>query len=261
MFVMVEKNYQFLSEALSQLGFGDNLNDALRTKMKLGMPEFDLKASDEYGKDKVIYALKFGKKEDGEFYFLNAYHAKLTKENGEVLEQNFPLFQQRGFTADETYNMLSGRAVYNSFRKDGEVISRWSRLDFNSQNDKGNFPIKSYYDNKSNFNLVKELSKLPLMANTQEDKETLIRNLQKGNLEPVVVKQQGNRERMFIEATPQHQRITAYNDKMEKVNLVHNRMQVVQDEKLDGKLPETTKKLMEKANTPSHDEQPKKKVS
>src|SRR5450631_2618090 len=175
MFVMVEKNYQFLSEALSQLGFADTLNDALGTKMKLGMPEFELKAKDSYGKDEVIYALKFGKKEDGEFYFLNAYHAKLTKENGEVLAQNFPLFQQRGFTADETYNMLSGRSVYNSFRKDGQEISRWSRLDFNSQNDKGNFPIKSYYDNKSNFNLVKELSKLPLMANTQEDKETLIR--------------------------------------------------------------------------------------
>jgi len=247
MFVMVEKNYQFLSEALSQLGFGDNLNDALRTKMTLGMPE---------------YALKFGKKEDGDFYFLNAYHAKLTKENGEVLSQNFPLFQQRGYSAEETYNLLSGRAVYNSFRKEGETISRWSRLDFSTQNDKGNFPIKSYYDNKSNFNLVKELSKLPLISNTQEEKEALIRGLQKGNLEPVVVKQQGNRERMFIEATPQHQKVTVYNASMEKVNLVNNKMQVVQDEKLDGKLPEMTKKVMEKVNNPSlQEEHPKKKVS
>ena len=135
-------------------------------------------------------------------------------------------------------------------------------MDFTTQNDKGNFPIKSYYDSKNNFNLVKELSKLPLMANAQEDKEELIRNLQRGNLEPVTVRQQGNRDRVYIEATPQHQRITAYNDKMERVNLGPNKMQVVQEEKQEGKVTEVTKQLMDKANSTSmQDEKPKKKVS
>jgi hypothetical protein len=259
---MVEKNYQFLSETLSQLGFGDALNDALRTKMKLGMPEFDLKAKDTYDKNQVVYALKFAKKEDGDFYFLNAYNANLTKENGETVTQSFPLYKQRGYSAEEAYNLLSGRAVYKTFTKEGERIGRWSRLDFTNQNEKGNFPIRSYYDNNSNFNLIKELSKLPVITATQEDKEALIRGLQKGNLEPVIIKQQGQRERMYIEATPQQQKITLYNGNMEKVNLSNNRMQVVQDEKIDGKLPEMTKKVMEKANAPSmqDDQQPKKKV-
>jgi hypothetical protein len=258
---MVEKNYQFLSETLSQLGFGDALNDALKTKMKLGMPEFELKAKDTYNKDQMLYTLKFGKKEDGDFYFLNAYNAKLTKEKGETITQNFPLYKQRGYSAEEAYNMLSGRAVYKTFSKDGERIGRWSRLDFTTQNEKGNFSIKSYYDNNSNFNLVKELGKLPLLlATPQEDKESLIRGLQKGNLEPVIVKQQGQRERMYIEATPQLQKVTMYNSDMEKVNLSNNKMQIVQEEKIDGKLPETTKKIMEKVNTPAESVEPQKKV-
>jgi len=259
---MVEKNYQFLSETLSQLGFGDTLNDALKTKMKLGMPEFDLKAKDTYGKDEIVYALKFGKKEDGDFYFLNAYNAKLTKENGETVTQNFPLYKQRGYSAEEAYNLLSGRAVYKTFTKEGTKIGRWSRLDFDSQNEKGNFMIRSYYDNNSNFNLIKELSSLPLITATQEDKEALIKNLQKGNREPVLIKSQNGRERMYIEATPQHQRMTLYNSEMKKLSLSNNRMQVVQDEKLDGKLSETTKKVMEKVNNQSmqEDQQTKKKI-
>jgi hypothetical protein len=121
---MVEKNYQFLSETLSQLGFGDTLNDALKTKMKLGMPEFDLKAKDTYNKDQMLYTLKFARKEDGDFYFLNTYNAKLTKENGETLSQNFPLYKQRGYSTEEAYNMLSGRAVYKTFSKEGERIGQ-----------------------------------------------------------------------------------------------------------------------------------------
>ena len=258
---MVEKNYQFLSETLSQLGFGDTLNDALRTKMKLGMPEFELKAKDTYDKDQMLYSLKFAKKEDGDFYFLNAFNAKLTKENGETVSQNFPLYKQRGYSAEESYNLLSGRAVYKTFTKEGERVGRWSRLDFTSQNEKGNFTLKSYYDNTSNFNLVKELSKLPLMATAQEEKEALIRGLQKGNREPVIVKQQGQRERMYVEATPQQQKVTLYNNSLEKVNLSNNKMQVVQDEKQEGKLPEMTKKLMEKANEPAPEKGQQKKIS
>jgi hypothetical protein len=101
---------------------------------------------------------------------------------------------------------------------------------------------------------------LPLLATPQEEKEALIRSLQKGNLEPVMVKQQGQRERMYIEATPQMQKVTMYNSNMEKVNLAGTKMQVVQDEKLDGKLPEMTKKVMEKVNGPGQEKNQQKRM-
>src|ERR1700738_2132230 len=114
---MHEENYNFLVRALGKLGFEDSLNDALRTKMQLNFPSFELKAKVEHGKDDMIHELKFDKKKETGYYFLNEQNVTLIKENKEEVKQKFPFFNQTGFSNDETYNLMSGRSVRNKIKK------------------------------------------------------------------------------------------------------------------------------------------------
>src|SRR5450756_1319669 len=108
---MNEDNYQFLVRALGKLGFEDSLNNALRTKMQLNFPSFELKAKVNHGTEHMIHELKFESKKAGGLYFLNSQNVTLVKENQEELSQKFPFFNQKGFSNDETYNLMNGRAV------------------------------------------------------------------------------------------------------------------------------------------------------
>jgi hypothetical protein len=276
---MEMKNFNyFIEDVLPQLGFNGIFNDALKTQMQLGMKEFELKAIAKKGETEMLYALKFEKKE-GDYYFLNAIKAARTDKGMDPVEQTFALFKQRGYNADEMKNMLrEGGSVYRTFRKEGETVGRWTKLDLGKSNEDGNHPMRSYYDNTTGFNLAREISTLPVIHASQEEKELLIKALQSGERVPVSMKQNGQKERMFIEATPYLGRLTVYNNKMEKVAFLNNTMEVVKDQKNDlainasipkingaqsvEKLPDTTKELMQKIqSSPSEGQQAKRKVS
>jgi exopolysaccharide biosynthesis protein len=81
-----------------------------------------------------------------------------------------------------------------------------------------------------------------------------------GNRETVVIKHEGQRERVFLEASPGTNSINVYNGKNERISLSNSKIQVIQEEK--GKeLPDQTKKVMEKANDLNQDQKQKKKIS
>jgi hypothetical protein len=273
------RNYQYLTEdVLPQLGFSGTFDAALKTKMELGMKDFELKAKSVENETEMSYALTF-RKGEGEYYFLNQVKATRVDKGMEPVEQTFSLFKQRGYGATEMKNMLrEGASVYKTFRKDGQTVGRWTRLDLTKTGENGNHPVKSYYDNTTGFNLVRELSKLPIINASQEEKELLIKSLQSGDRASVSMKQNGQRERMYIEATPYLGRLALYNAKMEKISLTNTNLQVVQDEKMEQavagpntklvaaqateKLPETTKQLMQKLDGPAQEgQQIKRKVS
>lgn len=273
------RNYQYLTEdVLPQLGLAGVFDAALKTKMELGLKEFDLKAKAKENDTEMIYAPKFAKSE-GDYYFLNLVKATRVDKEMEPFEQTFFLYKQRGYSAQEMKNMMrDGGAVYKTFRKDGQTVGRWSMLDRNKTLESGNHPVKSYYDNTTGFNLVRELSKLPIVYTSQEEKELLLKSLQSGDRAAVSLKQNGQRERIYIEAAPNLGRFIQYNAKMEKVNLTNTNLQVVQDDKTEQmvvggspklstaqsaeKLPETTKQLMQKLDGPAQEgQQVKRKVS
>lgn len=257
---MVEQNYQYLIEALAKLGFSDVLNDELQRRMNIGTKQFEIKAQTSTNSEKVLYALKFEKKDD-DLYFLNTVKGSLTKENQQPVTHDFFLYKQKGYNVQEMKNMLEGRAVYKMFRREGQDVGRWTRIDFNVKDERGNNQVRSYYDNQTNFNLVAELSKLPVVNMSQEEKEGLIRSLRNGELANVTVRQNGNRERMYIEATPHMGALVLYNTNMEKVSLNNNRIQVLKEEKAEQKLPDTTKRIIEaQENEQTKQQQPKRRV-
>lgn len=258
---MNEDNYQFLVRALGKLGFEDSLNDALRTKMKLNFPSFELKAKVGHGNENMIHELKFDQKKTGGLYFLNSQNVTLVKENQEEVKQRFPFFNQKGFSNEETYNLMKGRSVRNKVNIEGKEITRWTRIDFAAEKNKNeNFVFRNAREEDSNFSLAKELGKLPIQNLSQEDKESLLKGLQMGNRETVIIRHDGQRERVFLEASPGTNSINVFNSQNERISFSNSKIQVIQEEK--GKeLPDLTKKMIEKVNDPNLGKEPKKKIS
>lgn len=266
---MNQKNYQYLAEGTNLLGFGDKLNGALKTKMELNFETFELKANGMFEKDRMDYALTFEKgkgREDGgeQFYFLNKIKATITKEDGQSQAHEFRLYNQRGFNTKEMFNLMDGRPVYKTFKKrDGEITGQWTRLDFASRDENGNAMERKYYDNQINFSLAKEVSKLNLLFANREEKEQMLKDLQSGDLVEVSIKKDGRMEKAYVGVPLQLGGVRMYNADMKEIrrtdsnniNLVAEDQSVktgIPKEKTaeqgqSEKLPDSTKKLIEKA--------------
>ncbi|TXJ28989.1 MAG: hypothetical protein E6Q24_04745 [Chitinophagaceae bacterium] len=278
---MNQKNYQYLSDSMEKMGFGNVLNNALKTKLELGFDEFELKAKTRFGTDVVQYDLKFqkGKSPDVEehYLFLNRVKTTLTKQNGKTMTQEFPLFKQNDYTKEQMYNMLENRPIYKIFRKDGEKIGRWVKLDFNNKDENGNASIRPYYDNVTNFSLEREIGKLNLYFANRQEKEDMIRDLQNGELVAVSIRTKGKNEDAYVSVAPQIGGLILFNSEMKEVKRTDcSNVELVPDDSLkissptpkntetkEQQLPEATKQLMEKANTPGIKEgqQAKRKIS
>jgi len=256
---MFEENYSFLARSLGKLGFEDTLDGALRKKMEEGQPSFELKAKINHGKEDMIHELQFEKKKDSGYYFLQSQNVTLVKENKEEMKQRFPFFNQTGFNNDETYNLMKGRAVRNSIRKEGQEITRWTYLDLKApRNEKGNIVFRNPREADLNFNLAKAVNNLPLQSLNEKEKEDLLKGLQQGNIMDVAIRLNGRPEKVHVQADPVYNRVLVFNSQMEKINLSNNKIQVLEEEKKE--LPDTTKKLMEKIEGPKPEKELKRKI-
>ena len=109
---MNEQNFLYLKDNIKYLGFGENLDEALKSKLNQGAAEFFLTHKTEINRKSFEAALHFRKSDNSEMYFLNSYSASLQRTNGEKLEQTFYLNKGKGVTAKEAYNLLECRAVF-----------------------------------------------------------------------------------------------------------------------------------------------------
>ena len=266
---MNQQNYEFLTDTLERHGLGHTVvYQALQTKMKLGQSEFEIPGIKmTFGNDKLICNPKFGQgdaKVNGEaFYYLNKIKATLVKETGEALTAEFSLYKQRGFNVNEMRNLLDGRPVYR--RPKGED-GRWAKVDFAVSDDNGNLRVRNYYDNTTNFSLAKELGKMPIKWANAQEKEDDIRSLQNGERISAVIRQDGKTEQVVIGVSPQLGGLTLYNSKMEVIKHTNSNaiemdpeMELGSGQKQSGKLPDTTKQLMEQINNPNAKQEQVKK--
>jgi hypothetical protein len=241
---MDQENYQFLTDnVFRNLGFREEaIHNALRAKMETGQEQISFAVKNQ---NKSEFEFKLDLKDDGRYY-LNVVRASIPKEDGQTISQDFRLFFQRGYNEIEMENMLKGRAVHTTVKKDGDLISFWTKLDLSKTNSSGNHPERREYDNKSSFNLAKELSRLFPGANlTQEDKESMIRNLKQGNQVSSRILIKGVREQVLIEADPHDGKMKVFNSKGEPMLVKEEkaRMEVVEDKKQKA-LPDVTKEMM-----------------
>jgi hypothetical protein len=216
---MNQENFDYLKDKLFYLGFGDKLNADLEKNITRGQEKFKLHMVGEFSKgekkESVEYAVDFTKSKQNDMYFLNSYRATLAATENEK-SQTFYINKGKGVTAKEAYNLLDGRAVHKDLvNKEGNPYSAWLQLT-GKPDENGNHKIQQFHT-AWGYDLDKSLAKHPIKELTDPaQKESLIKSLEKGNLQSVAFHREGRDEKMFIEANPKEKIINVYNDKMQK---------------------------------------------
>ena len=208
---MNEENFEFLSNNLKYLGFGEDLNDALKEELQKQGSEFQLSYSTVFGKDEVEAILHFRKSHINEMYFFDKYYLHLRKHDvaGELI-QPFYIYKGKGITCKEGYNLLCRRAVNKDLtNKEGQSYNAWLQLDLSARENES-YKIKQYHQNYG-FDLLKALSLLPIKELSDlADQERLIKSLEKGNFQSVVFEKDGREKKMWVEANPRFKKVNVY---------------------------------------------------
>jgi len=217
---MNQKNFEYLRDQIKFTGFGEALEDNLKTAIEKGKPEFKLNHYTQYGDDTVTTELNFSKSKQSDMYFFNSYRVGLQKEGvSDKMEQTFYINKENNTTLKEAYNLLSTRAVSKGpANKEGQIANEWIQLDFTQTTANGNFKVKRYHQNYG-YNLDETLSKYPIRELTNpEFKKNLIDSLKKGNLQSATFQIDGVDRKYSIEANPRFKTINVYDENMQRVD-------------------------------------------
>jgi hypothetical protein len=182
---MNAENLEYLQKQMLYSGFGEGLNTQLERKIKEGLPDFQLNASHEFGKDKMDAVLYFSRsKQDGsDKYFFNKYDATLNNAHGDFQQTFFINNKGQSITFKEACNLLNGRSVYKELTpKEGARYKAWVKLDFNNRDEHGNAKL-NIFNEKYGFSLKEALGRIPLQELKDPEKmATLFTTLEGGNM-------------------------------------------------------------------------------
>lgn len=215
---MNNENFQYLSDNLKYMGFGENLKTDLEKNLIEGKADFQLHYKAEINKKPFEVTMNFRKSDTTDMYFFNNYQASLEKNNGEKAEQTFYLNKGKGVTGKEAFNLLDGRSVHKDLvTKEGQPYKAWMQLDFETKDKNNNFEVKQFHENYG-FDLKAAVEKFPITDLKDADKEkALMQSLQKGNVQSVTIEKDGSSHKMFIEADPQFKKVNLYDSNMKLV--------------------------------------------
>lgn len=241
---MIEKNLDYLKTNVRNHGFGEALGPEIEAQLARGATEFSLQHKTEVNKREIEATLHFGKSDKSDLYFFNKYDVRLKNEKDETMAQTFYINKGWGVTLKEAYNLLNGRAVYKELTpKEGDKYHAWVQLDFSAKDKHGNYERKQYHQNYG-YDLKEALSYYPVKEmNKTEESQTLIKSLEKGNVQMVTLQLPDKEIKVFLEANPQYKTVTLYDNKMKRLDK-EERQEMMKKPDLDAsKNKEKTKDL------------------
>jgi len=102
--------------------------------------------------------------------------------------------------------------------KEKEPYKAWLKLDTVEEKDKNNnYKIKQFSEGFG-YDLEKSLSRFPIKELIDpEQKEALIKSLQKGNQQQITIDQDGKPVKFYLEASPQYKTVNAYNEQQKSI--------------------------------------------
>lgn len=217
--IMIEKNLDYLKTNVRNHGFGDDLGGEIEAQLKKGASEFTIAHKTEVNKREMESTLYFGKSDKSDLFFFNKYDTRLKNEKDETMAQTFYINKGWGVTLKEAYNLLNGRAVYKELTpKEGDKYHAWIQLDFSAKDQHGNYERRQFHQNYG-YDLKEALSYYPVKEmGKPEDSRTLIKSLEKGNVQMVTLQLPEKELRVFIEANPQYKTVTLYDNKMKRLD-------------------------------------------
>ena len=216
--IMNTQNLEFLKKTLLNLGFGEQVNEALEKNIDKKVPEFSIPAKHEFNQQKVDYTLHFKGGDNQEMYFFNKFEATLAKGKEKEQNQTFYINKGNGITAKEAFNLMEGRAVHKQlFNKEGEKYHAWLQLDNDNLTQNGSKEIKRFSENYG-FDIEQVISGKGIKEmGTAEGQDNLLRSLKKGNAQQIAVERNGEEEKYFISASPQFKTVDLYDHQMKKI--------------------------------------------
>lgn len=230
---MNENNLDYLEKQVKYSGFGDDLTELLREKIKQQPMEFQLNHVAKFGKDEVASVLFISRSKENDMYFFNRMELSLKKEGSDdYKKQTFYVnFKGDNITLKEGYNLMEGRSVY----KDEMVIKMkdapektfkgWIQLNPNDADKYGSLKTH-YFNEKYNYNIEKLLEKdifKDRIKELQNDAgmKDIADKLKKGNRQYVTLVDGETKAetKVWIEANPAKRTLNIYDTKMEPVVL------------------------------------------
>ncbi|TXK31122.1 hypothetical protein FVR03_19985 [Pontibacter qinzhouensis] len=216
---MNQNNLDYLKEGLKYMGFGTNFNEELEKHVQRQQPEFQLTMQKPYFDSTMDYTLHFRRSDQSDMYFFNKYEATLKPDtSARETSQTFYVNKNSGITSREAYNLLNGRSVHKELvNAEGQHYKAWLQLDLGEKDLHGNHKVRQYHENYG-FDLEKTLNQYNIKElQDPEQKEQMLRYLQKGNTLQVTALLEGQEVKRFIEASPQYKTINVYDEHMKPV--------------------------------------------
>ncbi|PRY03677.1 hypothetical protein CLV24_13925 [Pontibacter ummariensis] len=239
---MNEKNLDYLKEGLKYMGFGTNLNAELERQVQSQQPEFRLSLQLPHHNSTMDYTLHFRRSDQSDMYFFNKYEATLKPDDSaRQVSQTFYINKNSGITAKEAYNLLNGRSVHKDLvNTESQPYKAWLQLDPQAQDQQGNHKVKQFHENYG-FDLEKTLRQFAIKElEDPQQKERLLRSLERGNQQQVTAVQNGQETKRFIEASPQYKTINVFDEQLKPVK----RETILRQEPQQAQRKETKQELL-----------------
>jgi len=217
LFVMNQKNFDYLSNQIKLTGFGESHNEELKEKIQKQTPDFVITHKQDFGKDSTVAQLQFRKSDQNEMYFFNKYSLEVkTPQNNEPLKQTF--YKDDNITLKEGYNLMNGRAVETQkLNAKNEKYTVWYVLNFKETDKNGNFKLHPYHSNYG-FDLEKSLARHPIKELQDETSKTrLMESLKRGNRQSVTIDVNGQGRKVFVEAAAQFKSLNFYDSNQQPI--------------------------------------------
>ncbi|MDJ1503587.1 hypothetical protein [Xanthocytophaga agilis] len=216
----IVQNTEALKNLIHKAGFGQ-VTSQLEESIKQGLPEFKIPVSYYVSeKERMNFQLTFHKDKNGQYQFEN-YQAILQSDNKSVQnrQQTFRPDNTTSITANQAYNLLSGRALQVEASQLEAKQGKWVQLDFTDKDAMGNYRMKEFRADYG-YDLKQVLKELPLeQKQNQQLMDKLFKELVNGNRQMVFLHKGNLEQKYFIEANPQQKSITLYDAQMKKVSL------------------------------------------
>lgn len=219
--VNTDKPLEYLKNQIKYLGFGESpqMHKQLENEIKSDKLQFSISTASEktLPGNKMEYQLNFRKGDDK--VFLNSFDATLTTNKNEVRTHNFNTQGKIQFTAKEALNLLEGRSVKKEFESnDNQKQESFIRLDLKGdKNEFGNYKTE-FYNKEYGVDVEKIVSNSDFIFDKPEQKDYLIKALEKGNVASAKFKHNNEVIEGKAVLNPQYKNIQLYSERMQRLN-------------------------------------------
>ncbi|RMZ61288.1 hypothetical protein D1632_00305 [Chryseobacterium nematophagum] len=221
------KNFNFLKDQIKYLGFGikESLHLELANKITQGTDNFKIDHHTEmnhFKSNQIKFELSFNKSKETGNVFLNSYEVNLSNKEKEQ-DVSFTVdLKKIPFSAKEAVNLIEGRSVrteINLKNRDKEDV--FVKIDFQNPNENGKYNLNKFSPNYG-VNTSEILKKSNVLTANDEIKNKLIKSLEKGNVVPLIIKNNEGNNKLNAVLNPQFKTLNLYDFKMQRVSNIQS---------------------------------------